>query len=90
LYYHDPLCGETAPETDGPYTYLLAHDPETSFLLSKRPNEGEDISIAFQPGSTIVDPWRKMKSVAECDVVHYGNTRTAKHNVVQLKQVTNK
>ena len=75
LYYHDPLCGEMAPETGGPYTYLMAHDPDVSFLLSKKPTEGEDIRIAFQPNSTIVDPWRKMETVDECRVVHYGNTR---------------
>ena len=81
LYYHDPLCGEMAPETGGPYTYLMAHDPDVSFLLSKKPTEGEDISIAFQPNSTIVDPWRKMETVDDCRVVHYGNTRTeAKQN----------
>lgn len=75
LFYHDPLCGETAPETDGPYTYLIAHDPDVAFLLSKRPTEGENITIQFQPGSTIVDPWRKMKDINGCEVVHYGNTR---------------
>jgi|TARA_B110000444_G_scaffold248478_1_gene272384 UDPglucose 6-dehydrogenase len=75
LFYHDPLCGENGPETDGPYTYLIAHDPDVAFLLSKRPTEGEDITIQFQPGSTIVDPWRKMKDVNDCEVVHYGNTR---------------
>src|SRR5210317_447933 len=36
LYYHDPLCGETAPETAGPYTYLMAHDTSVSFLMSKK------------------------------------------------------
>ena len=85
LYYHDPLCGEMAPETGGPYTYLMAHDPDVSFLLSKKPTEGEDISIAFQPGSTIVDPWRKLKPVSNCEVVHYGNTRQAK--AIQLNLV---
>ena len=75
LFYHDPLCGENGPETEGPYTYLIAHDPDTAFLLSKRPTEGEDITIKFLKGSTIVDPWRKIKDVDGCKVVHYGNTR---------------
>jgi UDPglucose 6-dehydrogenase len=86
LYYHDPLCGEMAPETGGPYTYLMAHDPDVSFLLSKKPTEGEDISIAFQPGSTIVDPWRKLKPVSNCEVVHYGNTRQTKPIQLNLVQ----
>ena len=90
LYYHDPLCGETAPETAGPYTYLMAHDPEVSFLMSKKPTEGEDISIAFQPGSVIVDPWRKMKSVDQCQVVSYGNTRTDKKPELVVLPVNNK
>ena len=84
LFYHDPLCGETAPETNGPYTYLMAHDPDVAFLLSKRPTEGEDIRIQFQKGSTIVDPWRKMPEVDGCNVVHYGNTRIT-NNVIDLK-----
>jgi hypothetical protein len=75
LFYHDPLCGETAPETDGPYTYLIAHDPDVAFLMSKKPTEGEDITISFQPGSVIIDPWRKMKHIKDCTVVAYGNTR---------------
>jgi len=75
LFYHDPLCGETAPETDGPYTYLMAHDPDVAFLMSKKPTEGEDITISFQPGSVIIDPWRKMKHIKDCTVVAYGNTR---------------
>ena len=90
LYYHDPLCGETAPETAGPYTYLMAHDPAVSFLMSKKPTEGEDISIAFQPGSVIVDPWRKMKSVDQCQVVSYGNTRTDKKPELVVLPVNNK
>jgi UDPglucose 6-dehydrogenase len=90
LYYHDPLCGETAPETAGPYTYLMAHDPSVSFLMSKKPTEGEDISIAFQPGSVIVDPWRKMKSVDQCQVVSYGNTRTDKKPELVVLPVNNK
>ncbi len=76
LFYHDPLCGENAPETSGPYTYLMAHDPDVAFLMSKKPTEGEDITINFQPGSVIVDPWRKMKHVKDCEVVSYGNTRS--------------
>ena len=90
LYYHDPLCGETAPETAGPYTYLMAHDPAVSFLMSKKPTEGDDISIAFQPGSVIVDPWRKMKSVDQCQVVSYGNTRTDKKPKLVVLPVNNK
>jgi UDPglucose 6-dehydrogenase len=90
LFYHDPLCGETGPETDGPYTYLIAHDPDVAFLLSKRPTEGEDITIQFQPGSTIIDPWRKMKDIKECEVVHYGNTRIKKQApLVLLDEVAN-
>jgi UDPglucose 6-dehydrogenase len=87
LFYHDPLCGENGPETNGPYTYLIAHNPETSFLLSKRPTEGEDITIAFQPGSTIIDPWRKMDNIDNCTVVHYGNTRKTEADVLQLRSV---
>jgi hypothetical protein len=29
----------------------------------------------FQPGSIIVDPWRKLDAVIGCRVVPYGNSR---------------
>ena len=31
--------------------------------------------LNFAPGSTVVDPWRKVPDLPGVDVVHYGNTR---------------
>ena len=55
--------------------------------MSKRPTEGEDITIKFLKGSTIVDPWRRIFNVDGCTVVHYGNTRQSQAEVLQLKTV---
>jgi UDP-N-acetyl-D-mannosaminuronate dehydrogenase len=28
------------------------------------------------PGSVIVDPWRNLKDIVGCEIIHYGNTRS--------------
>lgn len=38
-------------------------------------NSGNKKAIKFNPGSVIVDPWRKLPSMKGFRVVHYGNTR---------------
>ena len=31
--------------------------------------------LKFAPGSTVIDPWRKIPAIDGVQVVHYGNTR---------------
>ena len=32
----------------------------------------------FNPGSVIIDPYRELKEVKRCNVVHYGNSNPSK------------
>ena len=75
LFYHDEFTGDKYPEDLGPATFLLAHDPETTFLDCLDPDPNKKSSFIFPDGSYIVDPWRKHPPVQNCKVIHYGNTR---------------
>lgn len=58
----DPLTGDSVEE-DEPATYLLAHGGSRWYERN------------YPPDSVIVDPWRSCPPIAQCRVVHYGNTR---------------
>jgi UDPglucose 6-dehydrogenase len=78
VYYDDDYTGDKPPEDLGPAAYLLAHDPETTFLGCLDPDPDKEGPAIFPEGSVIVDPWRKCPPISGCDVVHYGNTRLDK------------
>jgi UDPglucose 6-dehydrogenase len=64
LGFIDPLAGEQIEECEA-LTYLLAHDsPE----LHRH---------KFFPKSVIVDPWRSCPAIEGCEVIRYGNRRSA-------------
>jgi len=75
LYYNDDYTGDKYPKDIGAATFLLAHDPQTTFLNCLDPNPIASNSYQFPKGSVIVDPWRKCGAIADCEVIHYGNTR---------------
>ena len=75
VYYDDDYTGDKPPDTLGPATYLLAHDPETTFLGCLDPDPDKQGSSIFPEGSVIIDPWRKCPDIVGCTVIHYGNTR---------------
>lgn len=78
VYYDDPYTNDKPPADLGPATYLLGHDPETTFLGCLDPDPEKKTEMIFPAGSVIVDPWRKCPDVAGCKVIHYGNTRINK------------
>jgi UDPglucose 6-dehydrogenase len=61
--FHDPALGLCEPPGDEPRTYLLAHDT------------AEARAHPFNPGSSIVDPWRGLADVGGCRVFRYGSSR---------------
>jgi len=74
LTYADPLTGDT-DVADVPAVILMAHNAKITYE-----GTGVDGSLQgwyFQPtvGSIIVDPWRTIKDITGCTVIHYGNTR---------------
>jgi len=75
VYYEDEYTGDKAPDNLGAAAYLLAHDPETTFLGCLDPDPEKQSKSIFPQGSVIIDPWRKCPPITGCKVIHYGNTR---------------
>ena len=75
VYYDDEYTGDKPPEDLGAAAYLLAHDPETTFLGCLDPDPDKQEKDIFPEGSVIIDPWRKCPPIAGCDVI---NTRIVK------------
>ncbi len=70
----DPLTGDPASSVSG--VILMAHDMSISF--SNTPlSVDQPFYCAFEAGSVVVDPWRRITQamVPGCVLVHYGNTR---------------
>jgi len=78
VYYEDDYTGDHPPDDLGPCTYLLGHDPETTFLGCLDPDPDKRGPSIFHQDSIVVDPWRKCPDIPGCTVVHYGNTRIKK------------
>ena len=77
VVYVDPLADnqdEVVAEVAGPAVFLWAHNRKITYEYT---GEQQDTQAYcdIQPGSVIVDPWRKLASTSAYRVVHYGNTR---------------
>ena len=77
VHYVDPLADDNSNVTNNvevPAVVLMAHNRTITYGYT-----GEEKTDAFyfdiRPGSVIVDPWRAIKQVPGCEVIHYGNTR---------------
>ena len=75
--YVDPLADDPADvvaSVDHPAVFLWAHNRKITYEYT-----GDQLDTLpyceIQPGSVIVDPWRKLSSTPDVKVVHYGNTR---------------
>ena len=75
--YVDPLADDPADvvaTVDTPAVFLWAHNRKITYEYT-----GDQLDTLpyceIQPGSIIVDPWRKLSSTSDVKVVHYGNTR---------------
>ena len=75
--YVDPLADDPADvitSVDHPAVFLWAHNRKITYEYT-----GDQLDTQpyckIQPGSIIVDPWRKLSSTPDVKVVHYGNTR---------------
>jgi len=77
VVYVDPLADnqdEVVAEVAGPAVFLWAHNRKITYEYT---GEQQDTQAYcdIEAGSVIVDPWRKLASTSEYQVVHYGNTR---------------
>ena len=75
--YIDPLADnmdEVIKEVAGPAVFLWAHNRKITYEYT---GEQQDTQAYCEipKGSIIVDPWRKLTSTPDIQVVHYGNTR---------------
>ena len=77
VVYVDPLADDptnVVANVDTPAIFLWAHNRKITYEYT-----GDQLDTLpycdIKPGSIIVDPWRKLTSTPEVEVVHYGNTR---------------
>jgi len=79
LHYVDPLADDTMSVTNTvnvPAVVLMAHNRSITYGYTGE-NKEDAFYFDIKPGSIIVDPWRAIKEVKGCKVIHYGNTRAA-------------
>ena len=72
--YADPLTGDT---WTGPAVILMAHNPAVTYAGTGVEIKPEEFYFQIETGSVVLDPWRTIKDIAGCQIIHYGNTRTA-------------
>jgi UDPglucose 6-dehydrogenase len=70
--YADPLTGDIWV---GVAVILMAHNPAVTYAGTGVDVKSEQFYFNIEPGSVILDPWRTIKSIDGCKIIHYGNTR---------------
>jgi len=71
--YIDPLTEASNPESvQG--CVLLAHNQQVTYGYAGI-TEAQPLYCAIEPGSIIIDPWRRYPKNTDIKVIHYGNTR---------------
>ena len=77
-YYVDPLADDTVDvvnDFNQPAVFLWAHNRKITYEYTGDQQDTQPY-CKIQPGSVIVDPWRKLPmDMPDITVVHYGNTR---------------
>lgn len=77
VYYIDPLADDSTgviSKVEWPSVFLWAHDRQITYEYTGEQNKTQPY-CTIPAGSVIVDPWRKLTSTNDVEVVHYGNTR---------------
>ena len=73
-YYIDPLTGDEPPFLGVPVIAFLAHNRTITYGYTGDQPE-QELYVDLEPGSVVVDPWRKYTTQKDYRVIHYGNTR---------------
>lgn len=77
--YVDPLADDSTDvinEVTIPSVFLWAHNRKITYEYTG--DQADTLPYCNIPaGSVIVDPWRKLKSTSDIQVIHYGNTRNS-------------
>jgi len=77
VVYVDPLADNQDKVVDTiarPSVILWAHDRQITYEYTGDQDRTQPY-CAIPKGSMIIDPWRKLQSTADIEVIHYGNTR---------------
>ena len=77
LHYVDPLADDRMSVIDTvkvPAVVLMAHNRSITYGYTGE-NKTDAFYFDIQPGSVVVDPWRSIRNINGCEVIHYGNTR---------------
>lgn len=70
--YADPLTGDFWA---GRAIILMAHNPSVTYEgtgIEIKPNQ---FYFYIEPGSVILDPWRRLDKIEGCKIVYYGNKK---------------
>lgn len=70
--YADPLTEDT---WSGQAVVLMAHNPAITYAGTGVDIKVDQFYFKIEPGSVILDPWRTIKNINDCKVIHYGNSR---------------
>lgn len=70
--YADPLTGDS---WSGKAVILMAHNPAITYAGTGVDIKPDHFYFQIEPGSVILDPWRTIKNIDGCKVIHYGNSR---------------
>jgi UDPglucose 6-dehydrogenase len=79
VVYVDPLADDkthVVDSVDESAIFLWAHNRKITYEYTGDQADTQAYCTIL-PGSIIVDPWRKLESTNDVEVVHYGNTRGA-------------
>ncbi len=83
--YLDPLADdprEVVGEFSAPSVILWAHDRQITYEYTGEQSRTQPYA-PIPRGSIIVDPWRKLQTDANVEVIHYGNTRGREGSIVK-------
>jgi len=72
--YVDPLTGDNIANGTKA-VILVAHDPAVTYAGTGVAVKDDPFYFEFGKGSVVLDPWRTIKDITDCIVIHYGNTR---------------
>lgn len=72
--YADPLTND---KWAGKAVILMAHNPSVTYAGTVVEVKTSEYYFDITHGSVILDPWRSIKDIIGCTVIHYGNTRQA-------------
>jgi UDPglucose 6-dehydrogenase len=78
VYYVDPLADDQSGVVAAvatPAVFLWAHNRKITYEYTGQQADTQAY-CDIKPGSIIVDPWRKLVSTPDVNVIHYGNTRS--------------